>query len=93
MSQSIAIRTEHITKRYGRKLALHNFSLEVPAGKVIGILGANGAGKSTLFRMITGLIQPDQGKLEVLGRTPGWQTNRDISPICPIVPAGSRGIP
>ncbi|NOJ69378.1 ABC transporter ATP-binding protein [Paenibacillus alvei] len=79
MSQSIAIRAEHITKRYGKKLALHNFSLEIPAGKVIGILGANGAGKSTLFRMITGLIQPDQGKLEVLGRTPGWQTNRDIS--------------
>ncbi|OBY76911.1 ABC transporter ATP-binding protein [Paenibacillus sp. KS1] len=79
MSQSTAIRVEHITKRYGKKLALHDFSLEVPTGKVVGILGANGAGKSTLFRMIAGMVQPEQGTVEVLGRQPSWETNRDIA--------------
>lgn len=79
MNQSIAIRAEQITKRYGKKLALHDFSLEIPAGKVVGILGANGAGKSTLFRMITGMVQPEEGTLQVLGGKPGWKTNKDIA--------------
>ncbi|MCE5168981.1 ABC transporter ATP-binding protein [Paenibacillus profundus] len=75
----IAIRAENIVKRYGQKRALDDFTIHLPQERVVGVLGSNGAGKSTFFRMIAGLIQPDHGTIDVLGRTPGWQTNRDIA--------------
>lgn len=50
----------NITKTYGKKCALNNFSLDLSAG-VYGLLGPNGAGKSTLIGTITGLVKPDRG--------------------------------
>lgn len=49
------ITLSHITKKYGRKVALSDVSLEFGSGKIYGIVGENGAGKSTLFRCMTGL--------------------------------------
>src|SRR5690242_18644564 len=63
-----AIRTEGLTKRYGRTLALDGIDLEVPQGVVFGYLGPNGAGKSTTIRLLTGLLRPTSGRVEVLGR-------------------------
>lgn len=62
-----AIKITTITKRYKRICALNNLSLEVPKGKVYGLLGENGAGKTTLMRAVTGLIRPDSGQITVLG--------------------------
>jgi ABC-2 type transport system ATP-binding protein len=62
-----AIVVEEITKRYGRRTALDNVSLEVPQGSVLALLGPNGAGKTTLVRVLTTLIRPDQGRALVAG--------------------------
>ena len=50
-----------VSKAYGDKLLFDNLDFEIPAGSIIGIIGANGAGKSTLFEIITGKEQPDSG--------------------------------
>jgi ABC-2 type transport system ATP-binding protein len=60
------LRTEALTKRYPSVTATDGLDLEVPRGSV-GLVGANGAGKTTLFRMMLGLSQPSEGRLEVCG--------------------------
>ncbi|MFJ8018252.1 ABC transporter ATP-binding protein [Streptomyces sp. NPDC096339] len=57
-------------KRYGRKQALSDCTLSLPAGRVIGLVGPNGAGKSTLLQLACGLIGPTSGSIEVLGGRP-----------------------
>ena len=62
------IEIEHVTKRYGDKLAVDDVSFVVRPGIVTGFLGPNGAGKSTTMRMIVGLDAPDGGSVRVNGR-------------------------
>ncbi|MFF7247582.1 ABC transporter ATP-binding protein [Embleya sp. NPDC008237] len=57
-------------KRYGRHHALADVDLNVPPGRVIGLVGPNGAGKSTLLQLACGLIGPSSGTIRVLGDTP-----------------------
>ncbi|RAO57145.1 Iron-chelate-transporting ATPase [Micromonospora saelicesensis] len=57
-----ALRTEHLSKRYGRLLALDDLTLDVAAGEVFGFLGPNGAGKSTTIRLLLGLARPTSGQ-------------------------------
>ncbi len=59
---AVALRTDHLTKRYGRVLALDDLTLEVPAGEVFGFLGPNGAGKSTTIRLLLGLARATAGR-------------------------------
>lgn len=61
------IQAQELTKSYGPLMAVNRASFEVPRGSVCGFLGPNGAGKSTTIRMITGLLRPDSGTLEVGG--------------------------
>ena len=58
-------------KRYRRRWALSGCTLEIPAGRVVGLVGPNGAGKTTLLHLAAGLIAPTTGTLEVLGGRPG----------------------
>jgi ABC-2 type transport system ATP-binding protein len=58
-------------KRYGRRWALSDCTLQVPPGRVAGLVGPNGAGKTTLLHLATGLLAPTSGTIEVLGGTPG----------------------
>ncbi|MFF5296484.1 ABC transporter ATP-binding protein [Paractinoplanes globisporus] len=62
--------TEGLTKRYGRRPALADCTLDIPAGHVVGLVGPNGAGKSTLLQLICGLLRPSAGRLSVLGGEP-----------------------
>lgn len=64
---SPAFRTESLTKRYGRVLALDGLDLSVPAGEVFGFLGPNGAGKSTTIRLLLGLARPTAGRASIFG--------------------------
>jgi ABC-2 type transport system ATP-binding protein len=61
-------------KKYGRKWALSDCSLEVPAGRVVGLVGPNGAGKSTFLNLAVGMLTPSAGDIQVLGARP---TGRD----------------
>jgi len=60
------LRLEGLTKRYPGVTALDGLTVEVPRGRV-GLVGANGAGKTTLFRLLLGLTQPTEGRVEVVG--------------------------
>jgi len=59
---------ENICKGFGDQMLIDNFSVSIPKGAVVGIIGGNGAGKSTLFRMIAGTEKPDSGTI-TLGET------------------------
>ena len=59
--QDLVIRTEGLTKRYGDILAVDNLSLEVPRGRIFGLLGPNGSGKTTTMGMLLGLVKPTAG--------------------------------
>jgi ABC-2 type transport system ATP-binding protein len=61
------IRASGLVKRYGKVVALDGLDLEVPKGTVLGLLGPNGAGKTTAIRILTTLLDPDEGEVEVAG--------------------------
>src|ERR671916_1320643 len=61
------IRTEALVKRYGNVVALDGLDLTVPKGTVLGLLGPNGAGKTTAVRILSTLLDPDEGTVEVAG--------------------------
>lgn len=62
-----AIRAENVVKRFGDFAAINNITLNVPKGTIYGFLGPNGCGKSTTIRVLTGLLHPSDGKVDVLG--------------------------
>jgi ABC-2 type transport system ATP-binding protein len=64
---TLALATRGLRKSYGKRLALDGLDLSVPAGMVYGFLGPNGAGKTTTMRLLTGLLHPDAGTIELLG--------------------------
>ena len=65
---SCALRVSGLTKRFaGAEPAVDGLELEIAAGEFYGLLGPNGAGKTTSLRMITGLLEPDAGQVEVFG--------------------------
>lgn len=73
---SSAIRTEGLTKRFGDQAVVDGIDLDVRVGEIFGLLGPNGSGKSTTLRMLTGLLRPSAGHVEVLGHAPGSQPGR-----------------
>ena len=62
------LRTEHVSKSFGRVTALRDASIQLAKGEVLGLLGDNGAGKSTLMKILTGFHKPDSGKLYFQGK-------------------------
>lgn len=61
------IEVEHLTKRFGRNLALDDLTLTIPRGGVFAVVGSNGAGKSTLFRILLGVMSPSVGSCRLFG--------------------------
>jgi ABC-type multidrug transport system ATPase subunit len=64
----LALATRGLSKSYGSRTALAGLDLSVPTGVVYGFLGPNGAGKTTTMRLLTGLLHPDSGSIELLGK-------------------------
>ena len=61
------IETENLCRSYGGRAALHDLTLTVTPGEILGFLGPNGAGKSTTVKILTGMIKPDGGRARVAG--------------------------
>lgn len=74
-----AVQCDNIEKKYGSKKALQDLTVSIPEHRITAVLGPNGAGKSTFFRMLAGMVAPDQGSIKVLGSKPGWETNRQVA--------------
>lgn len=76
-----ALLIDHVTKRFGEKVAVDDLSLTIEAGSFVGLLGRNGAGKSTTLKMATSLVDPTSGSIHVLGydlRTHSLEARRQI---------------
>jgi ABC-type multidrug transport system ATPase subunit len=70
----IALETQALGKRYGRRWALRDCSLRLPAGRIAALVGPNGAGKTTLLHLAVGLLRPDAGTVRVSGLDPRGDT-------------------
>ena len=66
----MVLETDQLGKRYGKKWALQDCSLYLPAGRIAALVGPNGAGKSTLLHMAVGLLRPDAGAVRAFGESP-----------------------
>ncbi len=64
---NLVIQTDALTKRYGHILAVDQLTLEVPRGRIFGLLGPNGSGKTTTIGMLLGLVRPTSGSFSLLG--------------------------
>jgi ABC-2 type transport system ATP-binding protein len=65
-----AVEARGLGKQYGRRWALTDCTLSIPAGHVVGLVGPNGAGKTTLLNLATGMLEPSTGTIEVLAGRP-----------------------
>ncbi len=61
--KKIILRSEHLVKKYKKRIVVNDASVSVQQGEIVGLLGPNGAGKSTTFYMIVGMIRPNGGKV------------------------------
>jgi iron(III) transport system ATP-binding protein len=68
-----SVRLDHIEKRFGETVVLHDIELEIRAGELFCLLGPSGCGKSTLLRLIAGLHEPTRGRI--------WFNERDVTPL------------
>ena len=67
MNTQKVIQVNNLTKCFGEKEVLRDCSMTLSRGTIYGLLGMNGAGKTTLFKLLTGLLCPDYGSIEILG--------------------------
>ncbi|MFD5201326.1 ABC transporter ATP-binding protein [Streptomyces sp. NPDC058375] len=84
-----AVRVQGLWKRFGEQIAVAGVDLELPAGKFIGLVGPNGAGKTTTLSMVTGLLRPDMGKIEVAGHDV-WTDPVEVKSRIGVLPEGLR---
>lgn len=74
MSQAPAVLVDRISLRLGGRGVLDELTVQAERGQITAVLGPNGAGKTTMIRCCTGLLVPDGGRIELLGRTPAAAT-------------------
>src|SRR3954468_22448388 len=87
MTSAVSVRG--LWKRFGQQVAVAGIDLELPAGQFIGLVGPNGAGKTTTLSMITGLLRPDSGTVEIGGHDV-WQDPAEVKARIGVVPEGLR---
>lgn len=77
--EQYALKASGLTMRYHSALALDNLNLELPKGKIIGLLGPNGSGKTTFIKLAAGLLTPAAGEITICGEKVGTQTKAIVS--------------
>jgi ABC-2 type transport system ATP-binding protein len=75
------ISAKGMSKRYGKQVAVDDISFEIPAGRIVGLIGPNGSGKTTTLKALLGLI-PFDGQLSVLGLDPRTQRDELMNDVC-----------
>ena len=70
---------KNVYKSYGDKDVLKGIDLNIPKGKIVGLLGPNGSGKTTIIKLINNLLQVDEGSIEINGMKPSVETKKIIS--------------
>ena len=75
------ISARQLSKRYGSKLAVDNLNFDIPAGRIVGLIGPNGSGKTTTLKAALGLV-PFEGELKVLGLDPRSQRDELMRSVC-----------
>lgn len=75
------ISAKGMTKRYGKQVAVDNVSFDIPAGRIVGLIGPNGSGKTTTLKAALGLV-PFDGELSVLGFDPRTQRDALMQDVC-----------
>ncbi|HEY5520494.1 MAG TPA: ATP-binding cassette domain-containing protein [Candidatus Limnocylindrales bacterium] len=88
-AHGLALATRGLRKSYGSHVALDGLDLSVPTGTVYGFLGPNGAGKTTTMRLLTGLIHPDAGSIDLLGRPFGRRDRHRLYDVGALIEAPS----
>lgn len=73
------VKFSNVYKSYAKKDVLKDLNLDVPKGKIVGLLGPNGSGKTTMIKLINGLLQPDKGSIEINGMKPSVETKKIVS--------------
>ena len=73
------LKIEGLTKSYGRKTALEDVDLSLEEGKIIGLLGPNGSGKTTLIKLISRLLVPNSGSIQICGLEPSAESKALVS--------------
>ena len=67
MSENV-LHIDHLTMRFGGVVAVNDLSMDINKGEIVALIGPNGAGKTTVFNMVTGVYQPTEGKISLMGR-------------------------
>ena len=80
---SKVVEVSHLTKSFGRVVAVNQVSFSIEAGKIYGLLGRNGAGKTTILRIITAHLFPTSGEVKVFGAHP-YENGRVLSQLCAV---------
>jgi ABC-2 type transport system ATP-binding protein len=78
---SAVISARGLTKRYGKQTAIDGIDFDIPAGRIVGLIGPNGSGKTTTLKAALGLI-PFDGELTVMGRDPRTQRDSLMQDVC-----------
>ncbi|CAG6398825.1 ABC transporter ATP-binding protein [Streptomyces cocklensis] len=84
-----AVRVRGLWKRFGEQAAVAGIELDLPAGRFIGLVGPNGAGKTTTLSMVTGLLRPDDGLVQINGRDV-WSDPVAVKSRIGVLPEGLR---
>lgn len=69
----------NVYKSYSSKEVLKGVNLNIPKGKIVGLLGPNGSGKTTMIKLMNNLLQADQGSIEIKGMKPSIETKKIVS--------------
>jgi ABC-2 type transport system ATP-binding protein len=78
---SAVISARNLRKNYGKAVAVDGVTFDIPAGRIVGLIGPNGSGKTTTLKAALGLV-PFEGELKVLGRNPRTERDELMNDVC-----------